>query len=258
MMNIPTFLALDVRGSEAALSLAIRLQPLGLTHVKLGMSLFYEESGLTLLQKMRSMGLEVFVDLKLHDIPQTVSRTVRVLVEGGATFLNVHCSGGRLMMEAAREAADSSADRMGIFAPTLLGVTVLTSSDDIMLQQDLRIPYSASSQVVHLATLANASGMDGVVCSAQEASILRDVLGSDFLKVTPGIRPASYSERDDQSRVMTPLRAMESGSTHLVIGRPIYAAENPEQAWVDYLDSFKIRRVASDIDSAVLQGHPQT
>jgi orotidine-5'-phosphate decarboxylase len=234
---LPAFLALDLRGTKEALALAKRLSPYGLTHVKLGMSLFYEGDGLALLRDLRELGVEVFVDLKLHDIPQTVARTTSVLVEGGANFLNVHCSGGRHMMTMAREAANAAADKIGVPIPTLLGVTVLTSSDQTMLRDDLRIDYSVASQVEHLARLAKASGMDGVVCSAHEASLLRDALGDKFYKVTPGIRPASYAIKDDQSRVMTPQRAKDMGATHLVIGRPIYDADDPEQAWVDFLAS---------------------
>jgi orotidine-5'-phosphate decarboxylase len=226
--------ALDVRGRNEALGLVERLRPYGLAHVKVGMSLFYE-AGMGLVEELREQGLSVFVDLKLHDIPETVARTVDVLVKGGANFLNVHTLGGLEMMKRAAEQAKYSSDAMGIEPITLIGVTMLTSHRSETLKAELHISTPLSEQVLHLAQLAKNAGLDGVVCSAQEAHPLKEALGSEFLKVTPGIRPSSYTEHDDQHRIVTPALAIQQGATHLVVGRPIYGAKHPEEAFSQIL-----------------------
>jgi orotidine-5'-phosphate decarboxylase len=224
----PIIVALDVRGKREALALVERLKPAGLTHVKVGMSLFYE-AGIELIELLESQGLKVFVDLKLHDIPQTVVRTVDVLIRGGARFLNVHTLGGFEMMQRAAEQAQKSADRLGIPTVNLIGVTILTSHHPKDFSQDLQSRLTLSEMVQHLARQAKDAGLQGVVCSAEEAARLREALGPDFLKVTPGIRPLAYGHADDQARVLTPLNASQEGATHLVVGRPIYEAEHPEE-----------------------------
>jgi orotidine-5'-phosphate decarboxylase len=229
--------ALDVRGKQHALALVEQLEPVGLKHVKVGMSLFYE-AGISLVEQLRARGLDVFVDLKLHDIPNTVARTVDVLIQGGCTFLNVHCLGGQEMLQRANEQAQISAQRLGIPSVKLIGVTILTSHDAHTLQQDLQCSQPLETMVEHLAKQAQQAGLDGVVCSPLEASRLRDVCGSDFLKVTPGIRLAPPTGHDDQSRVMTAQKAFATGATHIVVGRPVYEADSPADSFKALLDSF--------------------
>jgi orotidine-5'-phosphate decarboxylase len=227
-------LALDVPGKTAALDIVRRLQPLGLNHVKVGMSLFYE-AGIGLVEELRHLGLDVFVDLKLHDIPATVARTVDVLVRGGASFLNVHALGGQDMMRRAAEQARLSAEQAGLPQPTVIAVTLLTSHSPETLKNDLHIHTPLEDHVVHLARMAQVCGLQGVVCSALEAQRLHTELGPDFLKVTPGIRPAFYTTQDDQHRVLTPAKALGQGATHLVIGRPVYGASDMETAFIKTL-----------------------
>jgi orotidine-5'-phosphate decarboxylase len=171
-------------------------------------------------------GFEIFLDLKFHDIPNTTAQACKAAASLGIWMINVHALGGRKMMEAAREAIARSEEQ-----PKLIAVTVLTS----MVQQDLAeigINAASADMVLRLATLARDSGLDGVVCSAQEAALLRKHCGNEFCLVTPGIRPASASH-DDQSRVMTPQAALQAGSSYLVIGRPITQAADPLQALLD-------------------------
>jgi len=171
-------------------------------------------------------GFEIFLDLKFHDIPNTTAQACKAAAGLGVWMVNVHALGGRKMLEAAREAIDSSARR-----PKLIAVTLLTS----MAQDDLAgigINATPAEIVLHLATMARETGLDGVVCSAQEAALLRKQFGTDFCLVTPGIRPVQAS-LDDQSRVMTPQAALRAGASYLVIGRPITQASDPLQALLD-------------------------
>jgi orotidine-5'-phosphate decarboxylase len=217
----PLIIALDYPSLDAALCMADQLDP-ARCRVKVGKEL-YTRSGPDVLEALHGRGFEVFLDLKFHDIPNTVAGAVQAAAEQGVWMVNVHASGGRRMMEAARERLDRHA-----LSTQLIAVTVLTS----MSAEDLAevgVAVSPAEQVARLAALAQQSGMDGVVCSAQEATALRDLCGEDFLKVTPGIRPASASA-DDQRRVLTPSAAMEAGSTHLVVGRPVTQAEDPMAA----------------------------
>lgn len=170
-------------------------------------------------------GLPFFLDLKFHDIPNTVAGAVRAAVSLAPMYLNVHASGGAEMMRAAAEAAKDESARLGILPPKILAVTVLTSLDDAGLEAVGQVA-PASDQVRRLAALAQGSGMDGVVCSAHEVKILRDVCGPDFVLMVPGIRPAG-AQAGDQKRVMTPAAAMQAGVSHLVIGRPITGAPDP-------------------------------
>ncbi|WP_458524679.1 orotidine-5'-phosphate decarboxylase [Onishia taeanensis] len=217
----PLIIALDYPSLDAALCMADQLDP-ARCRVKVGKEL-YTRSGPDVLEALHGRGFEVFLDLKFHDIPHTVAGAVQAAAEQGVWMVNVHASGGRRMMEAAR----ARLDQHGL-ATRLIAVTVLTS----MSAEDLAevgVTVSPAEQVARLARLAKDTGMDGVVCSAQEASALRDLCGEDFLKVTPGIRPAS-AVADDQRRVLTPGDAMAAGSTHLVVGRPVTRAEDPMAA----------------------------
>ena len=190
--------------------------------VKIGKELFTSIGPLAI-EICHDAGLEVFLDLKFHDIPNTCAKAVRAAARWGVWMTNVHCSGGTDMMRAAREILEGEAHR-----PLLIGVTVLTSMAGSDLQE-LSVSRDLESQVDHLAGLANASGLDGVVCSAQETQRLRQSLGTDFCLVTPGIRP-SWAAADDQNRIVTPKDAVANGSDYLVIGRPITASDHPETA----------------------------
>lgn len=221
-MNDPKIIvALDYPEASSALALVDKLDP-SLCRLKVGKELF-TVAGPQLVQQLQQKNFEVFLDLKFHDIPNTTAQACKAAAALGVWMVNVHALGGKRMMEAAREALENAGRR-----PKLIAVTILTS----MAQDDLHgigINASPAQMVAHLARLAKDCGLDGVVCSAQEASLLRQQAGSDFCLVTPGIRPADASA-DDQSRIMTPRAALENGSSYLVIGRPITKAADPLEA----------------------------
>lgn len=210
--------ALDYPDAKSALALADRLSP-SECRLKVGKELF-TAAGPDLVKQLAKMGFPVFLDLKFHDIPNTVAAACRAAADLGVWMLNVHASGGRKMMEAAKEAIDQSAHK-----PLLIAVTVLTSMDEAGLRET-GVDRRPAEQVKHLAGLARQSGLDGVVCSAQEAAELHATFGEGFVLVTPGIRPAG-TNAGDQSRIMTPASAVSAGSDYLVVGRPITQAEDP-------------------------------
>lgn len=225
-LNRKVIVALDVEGREQALSLARELSGSG-CWVKVGLEL-YAYAGLGIIQDLKDLGLKIFLDLKLHDIPNTVARTVKALAGTGVDMFNVHCSGGYEMMARAAENAREAGVKTG-FVPQLIGVTVLTSMTANELAQDLGVGGKLEEHVVRLALLAKRAGLDGVVASAQEAPVLRQECGQDFLLVTPGIRPV-WSTTDDQARIVTPRAAIAAGSSYLVVGRPVTRAANPRAA----------------------------
>ncbi|AOV17196.1 orotidine 5'-phosphate decarboxylase [Acidihalobacter aeolianus] len=210
--------ALDFPEAEQALSLADVLDP-KLCRVKVGFEL-YVASGASLVSALHDRGFDVFLDLKFHDIPNTVASACRAAAKLGVWMLNVHASGGRSMLLAAREAVHAFEH-----PPLLIGVTVLTSMDETDLQQ-IGICKTATEQVLELAHLTYECGLDGVVCSAQEAAALRESIGSEFTLVTPGIRPMG-SAAGDQKRTLTPSEAVGLGADYLVIGRPITRSTDP-------------------------------
>lgn len=210
--------ALDYAEAAQAMALVERLDPV-LCRLKVGKELF-TATGPRFVEQLVDKDFGVFLDLKFHDIPNTVAKACAAASRLGVWMLNVHASGGRAMLEAARDAVDNSASR-----PLLIAVTVLTSMDQATLNE-VGVTGDLQQQVLRLASLTQACGLDGVVCSAQEAALLRARLGQDFCLVTPGIRPASAS-LDDQSRVLTPAAALQQGSSYLVIGRPITQANDP-------------------------------
>ena len=215
--------ALDYPEAKPALELAARLAPAA-CRLKIGKELF-TAAGPALVRDLVGKGFGVFLDLKFHDIPNTTAAACRAAADLGVWMLNVHASGGRRMMEAAREAVDKASHK-----PLLIGVTVLTSMDEAALRE-IGVERSPREQVLHLAGLAQQSGLDGVVCSAREAADLRARFGPGFALVTPGIRPAG-AEVGDQSRIMTPGSAIRAGADYLVIGRPItQAADPPATLW---------------------------
>jgi len=227
-LNRRVMVALDVDSREKALQLAEQLKGTG-CWLKVGMEL-YNATGATIIKELKEKGFPIFLDLKLHDIPNTVGRAARVLAGYGADMLTIHCSGGYEMMARAVQATHevrnqgTTGERMKV-----IGITVLTSLDEERLQNDLGVGRTLQSQVVGLAELGQKAGLDGVVASAQESKLLREHLGSEFLIITPGIRPAG-SETHDQARTLTPKEAIAAGSSYLVVGRPITQAPNPREA----------------------------
>ncbi|TFH49435.1 MAG: orotidine-5'-phosphate decarboxylase [Lysobacterales bacterium] len=213
--------ALDFPQGQPALALARRLDPVH-CRLKVGKQLFTRE-GPGIVAELQEQGFEIFLDLKFHDIPNTVAGACRAAAELGVWMLNVHASGGRRMMEAARESVDALAK-----PPLLIGVTLLTSLDGADLK-DIGVAGRPAEQVKRLAGLSHASGLDGVVCSPQELATLAGTLPDSFLRVTPGVRPAGTDD-GDQKRVATAARAMADGAHYLVIGRPITQAQDPAAA----------------------------
>jgi orotidine-5'-phosphate decarboxylase len=196
--------------------------------VKVGMTLFYAE-GPAIVAALKARGFDVFVDLKLHDIPHQVRGAARSLGRLGAGMLTVHASGGADMMEAAVAGAAEGATEAGVAVPAVLAVTVLTSMDAEALLA-VGVKDSPATQVAGLAALARTAGVAGVVCSPREASEVRALLGPAALVVTPGVRP-TWAEAGDQARLDTPASAIAAGASHLVIGRPITGAEDPAGAF---------------------------
>ena len=213
----PFIVAFDCADLVAATRLADQLSP-HLCRAKVGKELF-TACGMAVIDMLHSKGYEVFLDLKYHDIPTTVAKAVAVVVNTGIWMVNVHASGGHRMMSAAKEAASKTGDTH------LIAVTVLTSMTDDDLQLT-GVSRTAEQQVLFLADSAKNAGLSGVVCSAQEAQQLRQRCGSNFLLVTPGIRPAD-AIADDQRRTLTPREAIDAGSDYLVVGRPITQADDP-------------------------------
>jgi orotidine-5'-phosphate decarboxylase len=199
--------------------MAKRLDP-NQCRVKVGKELF-TTAGPVILDELHKLGFDIFLDLKFHDIPNTVANAVSAAAKAGVWMVNIHASGGRRMMEASANALQQLSDNKTL----LIAVTVLTSMDQSDLVE-IGIDATPEQHVKRLAALAKSSGMDGVVCSAQESSMLSTELGKDFVLVTPGIRPAG-SDQGDQKRIMTPAQAMAAGSHYLVMGRPITQASDP-------------------------------
>lgn len=214
--------ALDFDNAKTALEFVETLDS-SLCRVKVGKELF-TSAGPELVRQLHALGFDVFLDLKFHDIPATTAKAVAAAAELGVWMVNVHAIGGEEMMQAAVEALKPYGDR----APKLIAVTVLTSMSQPQLEA-VGVERPLTAQVVSLAEMAKRCGLDGVVCSAKEATVLRASLGEDFLLVTPGIRPAG-SAHHDQKRVMTPEQAIQAGVSFLVMGRPIRDAADPNEA----------------------------
>jgi orotidine-5'-phosphate decarboxylase len=217
--------ALDAPTLDNALTLAAALKPL-VGGFKVGLELCTAAGVPRVVEAVAAAGGPVFLDLKLHDIPNTVAGAVRAVCALGPTarFLTIHTQGGAAMLRAAAEAAASAAQR-----PLLLGITLLTSIGPDALRDELGVPTPLEQQVLQLARLAQAAGLDGVVASPYEAAAIRRACGPNFLIVTPGVRPA-WAEAGDQQRVLTPAEALAAGADFLVLGRPITAAADPAVA----------------------------
>ena len=221
-MKNKIIVALDFNSSSSAVEFVNNLDP-KLCRLKIGKELF-TAAGPSLVETMIKKEFDVFLDLKFHDIPNTVANAVKVAADLGVWMLNVHISGGSTMMKSAKDAILSHGDRK----PILIGVTVLTSISSAELSE-IGINNELKDQVVQLAKLAYQSGLDGVVCSAEEAKLLRNSMPADFILVTPGIR-REQDAAGDQKRVITPSQAIRNGSDYLVVGRPITQAASPSAA----------------------------
>ena len=221
MSDSKVIVALDYAKEQDALAFVEQIEPKS-CHLKIGKEMF-THFGPKFVRRLQQSGHSIFLDLKFHDIPNTCAHAVAAAADLGVWMVNVHASGGRRMMEASRNILEP----YGQDKPLLIGVTVLTSMDQADLFE-IGIQCSPKEHVMNLAGLAQQSGLDGVVCSAQEAMALKATLGQDFRLVTPGIRPAG-SALGDQRRTMTPFEAVKAGSDYLVIGRPITQSEDPVQ-----------------------------
>ncbi|OEH84736.1 orotidine 5'-phosphate decarboxylase [Desulfuribacillus stibiiarsenatis] len=228
--------ALDTPNPAIALDIAKEISPV-IRRVKVGMELYYSE-GPSIVNELSSLGMEVFVDLKIHDIPNTAIGAAKSLTRHGVWMWNVHVAGGLLMMQKAKEAAQEISNQLNIPMPIVIGVTQLTSTSQNIMNQYIGIPGEVKDCVVRYAKLAKQAGLDGVVASAQEVPFIKEACGKEFLTITPGIR-MSNSEVHDQVRITTPRQAMDLGTDYMVIGRNITDASNRLQAAKDIIQSMK-------------------
>ncbi|MCL7776634.1 orotidine-5'-phosphate decarboxylase [Pasteurella multocida] len=233
-MTSKIIVALDYEKEEEALRLVDQIDP-SLCRLKVGKEMF-TTLGTKFVKALHDRNFDVFLDLKFHDIPNTVARAVRSATDLGVWMVDLHASGGLRMMEEAKKILEP----YGKDAPLLISVTVLTSMEDLDLLQ-IGINASPMEQVIRLANLTQRAGLDGVVCSPQEVEILRANCGKDFKLITPGIRPIG-SDFGDQRRVMTPAGAIQAGSDYLVIGRPITQADNPAEVLKSINASLPVNR----------------
>lgn len=201
-------------------------------NLKVGMELFYQK-GPQILYTLKNAGHDVFLDIKLHDIPTTVKKAMTGIAGMGIDMVNLHAAGGRQMMEAAKEGL-SIGTEIGKESPILLAVTQLTSTSEEMVKQEQRISCTLNESVLHYANLASGSGVDGVVCSALEAEKIKQNCGESFLRVTPGIR-LKKDQLNDQKRVATPSDARKSGASHIVVGRTITQSNDPVKTYFEVL-----------------------
>lgn len=224
-------IACDLQGREETLAFLRKFSG-EKPFLKIGMELFYGE-GPDIVREVKALGHRVFLDLKLHDIPNTVERAMANLGRLDVDMINVHAAGTRAMMAAAREGLS----RGGAARARLIAVTQLTSTSEPAMRQELWIGHSLNDTVLHYAQNAASAGLDGVVCSPLEARLVKDACGAGFLTVTPGIRCPSGSA-DDQVRITTPAQAREMGSDYIVVGRPITAADDPVAAYAQIKADF--------------------
>ena len=230
--NNPLIVAIDLPDRDGALRIVERLSG-HVSMFKVGMELFYAE-GPRIVEDLHSMGVEVFLDLKFHDIPNTVENAVRQLGRLQPAMMTVHAQGGLPMMTRAAAASKEKADANG-FRPLILAITLLTSIDERTLREDMMISASPAEYVVDMSRLSQSAGIDGVVASPREARLIRLECGDDFLIVTPGVRPSWYAH-GDQMRVATPAEAIAAGADCIVVGRPITRAVDPLDAALRILD----------------------
>lgn len=220
--------ALDLQGRDEVFQALAKIPEV--SYVKVGMELFYSV-GPDLIKELKDRDLKVFLDLKIHDIPNTAEGAISSLSKSGCDLLNLHCAGGLEMMQRARAGLEGDTK--------LIGVTQLTSTNQYVLNNQLKISGTVEECVLHYAALAQQGGLHGVVCSPNEVKIVKEHLGEEFLTVTPGVRPQG-SDTQDQRRVMTPGEAIKAGSDYLVIGRPILNDPNPAKAFNDILQEIEV------------------
>ncbi|MDW0111839.1 orotidine-5'-phosphate decarboxylase [Sporosarcina saromensis] len=225
-MKTSPIIALDFESAQKTMDFLRAFE--GNVNVKVGMQLYYKE-GPAMIAKLKERGFDIFLDLKLHDIPNTVKSAMEVLAGLGVDLVNVHAAGGKTMMEAALEGLDKGTPA-GMKRPSIIGVTQLTSTDERQVQEEQLIQATLQDSVLHYAKLTKQAGLDGVVCSVHEAAVISEICGPEFLKVTPGIR-LPESGAHDQKRIATPEEARKEGSTHIVVGRAITGADNPREAY---------------------------
>lgn len=228
--------ALDVSDAKRALEMVDVLKPCA-GMFKVGMELFYSAGG-DIVKEIKSRGCRVFLDLKLHDIPNTVAAAAGALVRYGPDIINVHASGGPEMMKAAAHSVSKAADRLGAARPLVIAVTVLTSIDRDMFNNRMGIGGEIEDYVVRWSKMARDCGLDGVVASPREVALIRENCGPEFVIVTPGVRPA-WSEAGDQKRVMTPAASISAGATYIVVGRPVTASPDPLASAAKILEEIK-------------------
>lgn len=228
-MNDKPIVALDFSTADETKSFLTRFQDEKL-YVKLGMEVYYQ-NGPEIVKWVKDSGHQIFLDLKLHDIPNTVYRAMKGLAALDVDMLNVHASGGKEMMKAAREGVEEGTP-VGSSVPQLIAVTQLTSTSEQAMRSEQLIQKSLLESVLHYAKLTEESGLDGVVCSAWESEAIKEHTSGQFLCVTPGIRPEG-SLKGDQKRVATPRKAREQGASFIVVGRPITQAQNPLEAYLE-------------------------
>ncbi|NEQ19118.1 MAG: orotidine-5'-phosphate decarboxylase [Microcoleus sp. SIO2G3] len=228
-MNIKEriIIPLDVPDEQAAIALIERLE--SVTFWKVGLELF-TSTGPKILEVLKSRQKRIFLDLKFHDIPNTVAGATRAAARYGVDLLTIHATSGKDALKAATEAAYAGATDAGVKPPKLIAITLLTSISSRQLAFDLKIPLELPEYAQQMALMAQEMGLDGAVCAPQEVAQLRQTSGDDFLLVCPGVRP-TWAEKGDQARSLTPAQAFKAGANYLVIGRPITADPNPELAW---------------------------
>lgn len=219
--------ALDVGDEESAIALIDRLE--SVTFWKVGLELF-TSAGPRILQVLKSRQKRVFLDLKFHDIPNTVAGACRGAARYGVDLMTIHATSGQDALKAAKEAVEEGAAQAGVKPSKLIAVTVLTSISSVQLAMDLKVPVELPEYALNMALMAQEAGLDGAVCSPQEVTQLRQTCGEDFVLVCPGVRP-TWAAQKDQKRSLTPAQAIQAGADYLVIGRPITAADEPELAW---------------------------
>jgi orotidine-5'-phosphate decarboxylase len=231
-------LALDVDNDREALSIVAELKDL-VGVFKVGLQL-YTAFGPDIVRRITGVGGRVFLDLKYHDIPNTVAKASAEAAKLGVSIFNVHSLGGLDMMRAAAEAAKETAEKLNLPVPTMLAVTILTSMDEKSMRKELKITRTLQREVAHLARLAQRAGLHGVVASPQEIKTLRRAVRGEFIILTPGVRPA-WADQDDQKRVMTPGEAVNAGADYIVVGRPVLKASDRKAAVEKILEEITLR-----------------
>lgn len=236
MKRFQPIVALDVPTKKLAFKLLDQFEVEPKPIIKIGMQLFYEE-GPDIIWETQRRGFDIFLDLKLHDIPNTVEKGMQSIGHFGVQFTTIHAAGGSEMMAAGLRGLQAGAAEAEVEAPKLLAITQLTSTDEHSMQTEQHVNLSIQESVQSYAKLAQQAGVDGVVCSAQELAVIRPVVSDDFLCITPGIRP-NLNVKDDQKRTVTPAQARQLGSNGIVVGRPITQSNHPQDAYLEITKEF--------------------